>query len=101
MRRAGRGPRPRREKRTSVPPEDGRADGSRRRRGATGPSLPRPAGGSLTSRVRVDHCPVVCVTQDEHGFHIAELEAVPVFHCIVASSDSELDLLRNTSQKAV
>lgn len=62
---------------------------------------PSPGDCCLTSRVRIDHCSVLCVTQDEHGFHIAELEAVPILYCIMASSDSELDLLRNTSQKAI
>lgn len=100
-RHPGRGPSPRREKRASVLLEDSWADSPLHPRGVTEPSLPQPADGSLTSRVRVDHRSVVCVTQDEHGFHIAELQAVPVFYCIMAGSDNELDLLRNTSQKAI
>lgn len=60
-----------------------------------------PGEWRLTPRVRVDHRSVLCVIQDEHGFHVAELQAVPVFYCIMASSDSELDFLRNTSQKAI
>lgn len=66
-----------------------------------GKSPPSPGDRHLTSCVGVDHCSVLCMTQDEHGFCIAELEAVPVFYCIMASSDRELYLLRNTSQKAI
>lgn len=55
----------------------------------------------LTSCVGVDHGSVLRVTQDEHGFCVAQLEAVAVFYRIMARSDSELDLLRNTSQKAI
>lgn len=60
-----------------------------------------PSSACLTSCVRVDHGSVLRLTQDEHGLHIAELEAVSVFYCVMAGSDSKLDFLRNAGQKAI
>lgn len=62
---------------------------------------PRARCGRLTPRVGIDHGSVLGRTQDKHGFYVAELEAVPVFYCVMARGDSELDLLRNASQKAI
>lgn len=54
-----------------------------------------------TSGVGIDDSPALRLAQDEHGFRVAELQAVPLLHRVVAGADCELDLLRDAGQKAI